>query len=98
MHSGRNVYLRSAPFWDFTQRRIPKERRSYLHRGGSLKSRKMHKVSEQVAVCIFRAKNSHVKIVYNTRNETGRRNCISYTAFPLALFFYRKHVAVSQKV
>jgi hypothetical protein len=30
--------VRSALFWDTTQRDIPEERRSYLHRGGRLKS------------------------------------------------------------
>jgi hypothetical protein len=30
--------MRSALFWDVTLRNIPEERRSHLHRGGSLKS------------------------------------------------------------
>jgi hypothetical protein len=41
--------MRSELFWDLTQRKIPKERRSHLHHGGSLKSR-IAKVSVRINV------------------------------------------------
>jgi hypothetical protein len=39
-HRGRGN-LRYSLFWDVTQSNIPQERRFHLHRGGSLKSRKV---------------------------------------------------------
>jgi len=48
----KNAALKSALFWSFTQRRTPKGRRSHLHRGRGLKSRRpLFQGSQASPVC-----------------------------------------------
>jgi hypothetical protein len=55
--------MRSARFGDFTQLTIPKERRSDLHRGGSLKSRMRSKIYSPTII-------GGIKILTDMKNNT----------------------------
>jgi len=98
-YSGIKVYLRSASFWDFTQRRIPKERRSYLHRGERLKSRKMHRRFGENCYLHLQSKRSACRNSTQHMKWNGSTKLHILCRFSPCFFFsYRKHIAVSQKV